>query len=139
MGTMITNLGQFIGDLEIKKQMILKQQKKDIKRLAFIIFKQIIKNTPVDKGALRASWSIAEKAATDYISNYEGQSKAEATKIALANMKNIDSKDLADLYVIFNNKEYASYINNGTSKQAPKKFVEKAIADGIRMWEKRKR
>lgn len=139
MGTYIANLGQFIGDLEREKNKIQRQIERDIKKLAFIIFKQIIKNTPVDKGTLRASWSIAIKAANDYISNYKGGSASDATRIAAENVKNIDSQGFADLYVIFNNQEYATYINDGSSRQAPKKFVEKAIADGIRMWENRKK
>ena len=142
MSTVFTNLGSFLSDLDREAKALVKQQNTDIKKLAFSVMREVVKNTPVDKGPLRASWSIAPNKAGD--DEYTGfnLTKAESNKFAMDNMMKTDRETKAFLiwmWVIYNNKEYASYVNDGTSKQAPQKFLEKGIEEGTANWEKRKK
>lgn len=138
MGTIFTNLNSFLKELDDVQKKVVRENNVKVKKLAFQVFREVIKNTPVKKGSLRASWSIAENEVNDHESDYSGGKKGEATREAVNNLSKLDKSgnSLPDKYIVFNNKEYGSYVNDGTSKQAPKKFVEKGIAEAVRKWER---
>lgn len=133
---MFKNLGSFINGIDNDSKQIINTQKKEVKRLAFSVFRGVVIKTPVKKGSLRASWNITENDIDSSESDYSGQNKNAASQIAFENMKKIDKKELADKYIIYNNKDYAVHVNDGTSKQAPKKFLEKGIEQGVNAWER---
>ena len=94
-----------------------------VRRAAIIeILNGVVSNTPVDTGRARGNWQTTVNApASGDIKNVRAPSAVDAE--ARANMG-----ELKDTVFITNNLPYISKLNEGSSKQAPARFVETEVA-----------
>lgn len=100
---------------------IFKQERKIVKKFSIILFKKLVKATPVDTGTARASWDIAPN-------------KRSIKKIEYGNYSYpiVPSIPKTEYIVIGSKNKYLQFLNEGWSSQAPSLFVEQAVEDSIR-------
>lgn len=105
--------------------------------VALTVVKELINNTPVDTGRARSNWQASlnkpEKAIVDAFSEGEGLGIDETSNAvgALDEANGEIGKHLSgqDIYIT-NNLKYIGILNDGSSKQQPALFVERAIKNG---------
>ena len=86
----------------------------------------VILGTPVDKGRARGNWQMSINAPkTDQLNVFD-KSGGEAINSGVKVILSASEINLPDFW-ISNNLPYIVPLNNGSSKQAPKFFVERAI------------
>lgn len=86
--------------------------------------KRLTRVTPVDTGNARANWLFVAANNGQYDTSYSVRSSRPANRSSESlTIRELKTKDL----LIANNTPYIERLNNGWSKQAPKKFVEIAI------------
>lgn len=90
---------------------------------AMALFDLCVKLSPVDSGAYRASWTIAEGAPNYY---FVGRQKPGMIALAPPSTPNVSTKFYRKLYVA-NGAPYASLIENGYSPQAPAGVMSVAV------------
>jgi hypothetical protein len=91
----------------------------------------IIEATPIDTGWARSNWFVVFG---------EGKDISYNPNISIATAKNLQTfylykmlewdRDKGEIYIV-NNVPYISYLNEGSSDQAPSGFVQKAIAKAV--------
>lgn len=94
-----------------------------VRRAAIVeILNGVVLNTPVDTGRARGNWQTTVNApASGDIAGVRSPGAVEAE--ARANMG-----ELKDTVFITNNLPYIGKLNEGSSKQAPARFVESEVA-----------
>lgn len=105
-----------------------------IKKVAFDIQANLVRaasqgGTPVDTGWARANWLV--NVGTPFLSpigEYTGRKTTVAPNTGLAS---IATYKLGPKVFISNNVPYITFLNDGTSKQAPKGFVQAAIKRAV--------
>lgn len=108
-----------------------------VKKAAFAIDAQVVVATPVDTGRARSNWVVGLNGpVTEEVTNFP-KGKNKSTKQA-ATQKAINDGSFRILQhlegqsiYISNNLNYIMKLNQGTSDQAGKNFVEKSIAAGV--------
>lgn len=95
-----------------------------IRKNLFDLLSEIMKETPVDTGRARGSWSMG----TDWSEWELPDGDYGNVDFGAAIAKIMNEVSLSDHYVIFNNLEYIQALEDGHSKQAPRGFVAKALA-----------
>ena len=90
---------------------------------AFNIQTELVRTTPVDTGRARGNWFL--QVGRPYLFTEEDRRAAEAISEAEREVK----KDLDKIEPIYitNNLPYIASLNDGSSSQAPAKFIENAI------------
>lgn len=127
--------GQFNNfEQRIRKRadLVSKNATKGVRAVALAIDNQVVFSTPVDTGRARSNW-IASLNRPSTVINREplsgpasaGPSVAEALKV----IKGFGEND-KEIF-ISNSVPYINELNNGSSAQAPRNFVQKAIIRGI--------
>ena len=104
------------------------------RKIALDIFARLLAVTPVDTGRARAGWSVSASGASYYQkvkrSAPEGWKKGDAPYYQEAK-SSLPAKGAPRIY-IYNNVEYIGTLNDGTSTQAPKQFVEIEVGNVMR-------
>ncbi len=110
-----------------------------IGKLELRIYQTITLATPVDTGFARGAWTPSLGSSDESISEpptVRNKAKASGRKNRAEN--NRKSKFIAKNYklsvapiYISNNVPYIGFLNNGSSSQAPARFVEAAIAQAV--------
>ncbi len=107
-----------------------------IRKMALSIDQQIVKRTPVDTGRARSNWIVnVGSAAAETVEPFLPDGNAGATRGALAQAQQAIASAPAftkEIHIT-NNLSYIGELNNGSSAQAPKNFVELGIRDGSRI------
>ena len=109
---------------------------KAVQRVSLAIDAQVVVATPVDTGRARSNWRVGiDAAVTDETNRFpmgmRGSSGQAAAAKAINDAKEIILKQKPGQAIfISNNVKYIGDLNRGTSKQAPKLFVQKAIIAG---------
>jgi len=103
----LDGLGQIADELRDKIQ----------RKIAFDIYSELVLTTPVDTGRARAGWAMDVRQGT-----YKPPLDGTAYRMPMP-----DIPKGAPWIIIYNNVEYIVPLNEGHSKQAPKRFVQRAI------------
>lgn len=96
-------------------------------RLALDLLTRVVLLTPVDTGALRGNWQVTISQIPTRVLKVKDK---EGDKTIAKGTRKINSlKPNPRGYVIYlsNNMEYASYVENGTSKMAPRHMLRRAL------------
>jgi hypothetical protein len=108
---------------------------KVIKKVTLDLTANLIESTPVDVGFARANW--VPKIGSPYEANLSG---VNATSQSTANARNVQSAATAAItgyklpagsVFVSNNVSYITALNDGSSKQEPKGFVQRAIRKAV--------
>ncbi len=121
MSTTDNSLRGFEADLKKFAETVDTDVKKVVKRVAFTVFRKLVKMTPVDTGRARAGWFMQVDKPGDDIPP-EGKKSYPPPKMTIRGK-------LGDypVIVIYNNVPYIQALNDGHSKRAPANFVELAL------------
>lgn len=96
---------------------------KVIKKAMFDLWAECMSETPVETGRAMGSWSLD----TDW--NDWALPPGDYVQGILSNVGNVvNSLPKSDRYVLFNNVEYISELEDGHSTQAPSGFIANALA-----------
>lgn len=104
-------------------------------RVALAIVKQLVSDTPVDTSRALSNWRVGTGSTPPpippYITGSQGSSAAASAAQAIAAAETaIAANKSADVLVIFNAVPYIRRLNEGSSRQAPAGFIEKAVLAG---------
>jgi len=118
---------------------IPKNVNKIIRLIALAIDQQLVISTPVDTGRARSNWIVSTVDFPRLVrapfapGSGLGKGETQNAKAALDHGKSvIRSSKEGDAIYISNNVDYILDLNNGTSAQAPKFFIEAAILNGMK-------
>ena len=103
---------------------------KVIKKVLIDLWARIQETTPVDTGRARASWMLDQS-----FSDWQLPAGEYRAAVSANLSTSIAALPVSDHYCLFNNVEYISYLEDGSSKQAPSGFIAvalAALADNIR-------
>jgi hypothetical protein len=95
-----------------------------VKIAAIEFYRQVQISTPVDTGRARSNWFITINAPSDAV-NPEGHYGMGNIAVNMPQGLNIT---ITDTIFITNNTPYIKALNNGHSRQAPRRFVQLAAA-----------
>ena len=108
-----------------------------VKQAALAVDQSVVLATPVDTGRARSNWIVSVGApaggtrAAFSPGSKLGRGESNNASAAIAEGKAvINSKPPKAAIFISNNLNYIAELNNGSSKQAPKNFVNKAVKEG---------
>jgi hypothetical protein len=110
---------------------------KAVRKVALVIDREVVLQTPVDTGRARANWRVGLNtpvtAARDaFAKGQKGSTASANADAAIAEGQNvIDGRQTGQPIYISNNVEYIGRLNEGSSAQAPAGFVEAAISRGV--------
>lgn len=113
---------------QYSKKALTAEISKDVRVLAFKIFRNVTIATPVDTGRARGNWQIGINRAKTSILTVNDKSGSVSIGKGLSELKGLDNFQSV---WITNNLPYISSLNDGSSNQAPKKFVETSIVRAI--------
>jgi len=128
---MITgNFNEFQKSINLQIQKTKITMVTAVQKYAFDVFMGIVSNSPVDTGNLRSNWKIALNNATNEIDLVDAPiSKQEASNIAFQSLPKAQATLMPDRWVIFNNVDYAVYVNDGTARQRAQFMIETGIEE----------
>ena len=111
------NLGEFLVDVERERGKLIEEHVDIIRKFVFNIFTNTVLATPVDTGNLRANWFININRVTQEKNYYSELSESQASSISLKRLGEFSNyADIPNFWYIYNNLDYASYIEGGHSK-----------------------
>jgi len=110
-GVKVTNLK---NETEQFKDKTLKEQEKILRARALQAFADVKLITPVDTGRARNSWYIG------YDDQYKDTQFGSATILV--------EKDKPTKIIVTNGTTYIQFLNDGSSRQAPARFIEAAFS-----------
>lgn len=104
-------------------------------RVALAILKQLVADTPVDTSQALSNWRVGTGSTPPPIPAYyagaQGSTRAASLAAAISAAEAaIAANKTADVLVIFNAVPYIRRLNEGSSRQAPAGFIEKAVLAG---------
>ncbi len=106
--------------------------------VAYKIVVDLVNNTPVDTSAALSNWVVnlssgARFAIPPHVPGEKGSTRGASMQEALASaMRVLKAKKPGQAVWITNNIDYIVDLNNGSSRQNPGGFVERAVAIGHR-------
>jgi hypothetical protein len=102
---------------------------KVIRKSCIDLYRAIVEKTPVDTGRAKASWGLSTNHAEDVQGDSGGYSFNEIEGIIKENVSDFKFDIHDDEVVIYNNLEYISELEDGTSQQAPTGMVAISLAE----------
>lgn len=125
------NLRRFEQDLKRFDDHVKNRIKVFVKKISFDLFNAIVTKTPVDTGRAAASWAMSESVMGDYVHPpiVPGSelSREQAVEMALSHM--VDINKPFGVWYIYDNVVYITFLENGTSKQAPMGMIRLSLAE----------
>jgi len=134
----MTTLGGFSKRMTVLSLAVGENADKIVRKVALVVDRDIVLATPVDTGRARSSWVVGvvrpnRSTPGNFPKGKNQSTKAQATQFALDKANEvIRARKKGQSIIISNNLKYIGKLNEGTSAQAPKMFVQKAILNGIR-------
>lgn len=125
------NEGEFIANLKELGKLPERHFKELYKKLAFDIYADVIRKTPVDTGRARASWYIdvgrpivappIPKSAKGIQKGTVGKTLGGALGLAISRAKNLSKLDKNPYQIVYitNNQPYILRLEHGYSRQSP--------------------
>ena len=128
----------FVRRIEIRASKIKDNANKIKRKAALVIDQTVVLATPVDTGRARSNWIVQLNSPnTSTIEPYSTGNKlglsdiANATSAINQGSSVISQAKTGDSIYISNNLDYIGKLNEGSSRQAPEQFVQKAIDEAI--------
>jgi HK97 gp10 family phage protein len=114
----MASVGVKVGNLKIETEKFqketLKEQERILRSRALQALADVKLTTPVDTGRARNSWYIG------YTERYIDSTFSSATILV--------EKDKPTKIIVTNGTTYIEFLNDGSSKQAPTRFIEAAFS-----------
>lgn len=115
-----------------------KNMDKTVKDTAKAALRAVVYGTPVDTGMARSNWVVSLSGDTDVVilpyapGNRLGIGESANAEAAINVGEGIiDTREPGqDIYVV-NNVDYIEKLNNGSSRQAPAAFVQRAVVTAV--------
>lgn len=126
-------LGEFARRIKIRGENVPIGTSDLIRKMALAIDEAIVLATPVDTGRARSNWILnIGSPVTEVRSPYQPGSGGGSTQGALDQARSAiaASPDFVRVIYITNNLSYIGYLNDGSSAQAAKNFVQTGIVNG---------
>lgn len=123
----VSNGTAFVTGIESLAKRVNLTRKLVVQKMTADIWTKLTYRTPVDTGRARASWNIAQGAPNTSVP----PEAKKGEKIPTPTMPSLDQIDGTQPVFVTSNVEYMTYLNEGTSKQAPAKFIEFAAAETL--------
>ena len=131
------NLNQFAARMRLRALQVRDGVDKVVKKAALAVDQAVVLATPVDTGRARSNWIVT-------IGSPAGGTRqpfSPGTKLGLGESNNataaiaegkavINSRSFNQAIFISNNVHYIGALNNGSSRQAPNNFVNRAVNQG---------
>lgn len=131
----MASLGSFSKRMKVRSKDFEGRVNESIQKLAFLVEQTIVLATPVDTGHARANWIVTVD--TEHHTVVEAEDKVG--RETLQNAKaSLSARKPEQTIVIQNNVKYIAKLNDGSSAQAPKLFVQKAIGKSVTAFGRRK-
>jgi hypothetical protein len=102
---------------------------KTVRKVAMAIDQTVVMATPVDKGRARANWIAALDVPVTSPTEAQDPSGAAAIAQAASVVGQYDGDRNSEVHIT-NNLPYIGPLNDGSSRQAPKNFVQQAVRAG---------
>ena len=122
--------------LEYKANAISREASDTSKRVALAIVQNLTAVTPVDTSTALSNWHVSLHFPVDitippHSFGHLGSTKAQSAGQTIGEARNVlSNKRPGDKLYISNNVDYIQKLNEGSSKQEPAGFVERAIIVG---------
>lgn len=100
-----------------------------LKKVAMAIDQAVVTSTPVDTGRARANWIAALDAPKTEAVDATDKGGSRAIAAARAVISEYDGDTNVEVHIT-NNLDYIGFLNDGTSAQAPRNFVQIAVGKG---------
>lgn len=113
---------------EYSKDVLTASVSQDIRSLSLKILRNVVLATPVDTGRARGNWQVGIDRAKLSIVSVNDKSGGVTIGNGLNELKVVNGFN--DVWIT-NNLPYIVSLNNGSSTQAPKKFVETATQRAV--------
>jgi hypothetical protein len=113
---------------EYSKQALNAEISQDIRVTAFKILRNVVLATPVDTGRARGNWQVGIDSFKINTVDVTDKSGGVAINAGALELKGV--RDYQTVWIT-NNLPYIAALNDGSSAQAPKKFVETGIRRAI--------
>lgn len=120
----------FADDLSIDDELTT-EINKEARTVALKALRNIVLATPVDTGRARGNWRVGVNSDPRDEIGRKSKKGSIAIRTGQSEIASAKGKGLVDI-VIANNLPYIERLNDGSSEQAPGKFVEKAIRRAIK-------
>ena len=102
---------------------------KVIRKACIDLYRIVVERTPVDTGRAKSNWQMST-ISTDYTrDSKDGFSANEIKSIVEAEINDFSFDIYDDQVIIYNNLEYISNLENGSSQQAPVGMVSVSIVE----------
>lgn len=127
MAVRYRNLKSFNREIEIfAKERVPEEHLKLQKRIALDLLRRIVFRTPVDTGRARGNWQVNLGPSDDnaVLSVDTGGAQTLASGAAV-----VAGAQPYGLITIFNNVEYITFLEGGSSRQSPTGMVEVSLAE----------
>lgn len=109
---------------------------KVVRKIALDTYVGVVKRSPVDTGRFRGNWRVALNRAdlttteevpaeSQGVTTGSSPTPGERAKASRA----ISEYQAGDVIIISNNLPYGKFLNDGSSRQAPRRFVERTIQE----------
>lgn len=89
-----------------------------LQKLSVDAFRELVRRSATDTGYLRSNWSLTTAAPP------EDKKKNPGGSFSAAQPPNVSTIEIDDKVVIYNNTEYAIYLENGTAKMRAQPMVQ---------------
>lgn len=131
MSIRVTNLRQLDADLDriaesLGIPVVLVQ-----KKLAFDIFADIVADTPVDTGRAMNNWNMSISIPDASITDRGGDAVTVQSVKSIQAAQNLAALRPFSTVWISNSLPYIGFLNEGSSDQAPRNFVEKNVLNNL--------
>lgn len=113
-----------IKDAKKIGEIVQEAVEKKRRELGLTLLQQLAVINPVDLGRLRWGWMPSLNIPSDYL---PPEGKYSFPDIVGRSMSEWGNSTLNDVFYVVNNVPYAVYVNNGTVKLNPRRFVERTI------------
>lgn len=100
---------------------------KKLRKIGLMVLRGTVLKTPVDTGLLRNNWQLDVGTMNSNI--LEGGSPEATTGEAVANLSKLQNNGIGQVIFIYNNVEYAVYIEFGTEKIAPSAMLRDTLGE----------
>ncbi len=131
MSIQVKNLHKINADLDKLAEQLFLEVVTVQKKLAFDIFSDIVGSTPVDTGRAMNNWNISVNSPDNNVTEEGGDESAiESAKEAEAHAALIGLPPFSTVW-ISNSLPYITFLNEGSSIQAPSQFVETSILNNL--------
>lgn len=106
---------------------------REVRKVGFKVLQGVTLKTPKDTGLATSAWLVGVRnapTAEPTVAPGASASAGQAQQAGLSVIGTYPQNNLPDLWIV-NNLPYIGKLNDGSSLQAPAKFVEQSIAEAV--------